>query len=113
MKQSIHESTRITCSTASLVDHIFTNLAEKISQSGVINIGISDHQLIFCSRKLARAKFNVHRQVKLRSFKKYSKERFEEALTTADFRNYEVFSDMDEALSDFLNKLMLNKVAPI
>ena len=51
LKQIIQEPTRTTCSTSSLIDHILTNCCEKISQSGIINIGLSDHQLIFCTRK--------------------------------------------------------------
>ena len=34
-----------TCSSSTLIHHILTNSKEKISQSGVIDIDISDHQL--------------------------------------------------------------------
>jgi hypothetical protein len=37
--------------TTSLIDHIVTNTPEKISDSGVIHTGISDHSLIFAIRK--------------------------------------------------------------
>ena len=43
----IKEPTRITCYTSSLLDHILTNSSEKISQKGLIDVGISDHQVIF------------------------------------------------------------------
>lgn len=33
---------------------------EKVSQSGVINIGLSDHMLVFCTRKVAKPKFDNH-----------------------------------------------------
>ena len=32
--------------TKSLLDHILTNSSEKVSQKGVLDVGISDHQLI-------------------------------------------------------------------
>ena len=37
--------------TSSLLDHILTNASWKISQKGVIDVGLSDHQLICCTRK--------------------------------------------------------------
>ena len=38
--------TRIICSSTSLIDHILANLPELISQEGVINVDLSDHQLV-------------------------------------------------------------------
>ena len=52
LTEIIKEPTRITCSTSTLPDHIFTNSSEKVSQKGVVDVGISDHQLIYCTRKL-------------------------------------------------------------
>ena len=42
--------------SSKLIDHILTNSREKISQSGVVDIGISCHQLIYMTRKLHRMK---------------------------------------------------------
>ena len=58
LKQFIREPTRITCDSSSLIDHILSNAVEKVSASGLIDIGISDHQLIFCTRKILRTKNN-------------------------------------------------------
>ena len=55
VKQLIIYPTRVTCNTSSLIDHILTNSSEKIFQSGIIDCGMSDHQLIFCTRKVKRA----------------------------------------------------------
>ena len=44
LKQLIRQQTHITCRSSSLLDHILTNASEKISQSGIIDIGLSDHQ---------------------------------------------------------------------
>ena len=60
LKQLITCPTRATCNTSSLIDHILTNSTKKIFQSGIIYCGMSDHQLIFCTRKVKRAKFNKH-----------------------------------------------------
>ena len=44
LKQLIKSPTHITCSSSSIIDHILTNACD----SGVIDIGISDHQMIYC-----------------------------------------------------------------
>ena len=47
LKQLIKHPTRITCHTSTLIDHIITNCQEKVTQSGVINTSLSNHQFIF------------------------------------------------------------------
>ena len=92
-------------STSSLTDHILTNSAKKIFQFGIIDCGMSDHQLIFCTRKVKQTKFNKH-NVFLRSFKRYTMNVFAEKLQKVNFSNYERFSCIDTAYTDFLHKLM-------
>ena len=69
LKEIIQEPTRVTSSTSSLLDHILTNSGWKISQKGVIDVGLSDHQLIYCTRKISRTKTNRHNQIRVRSLK--------------------------------------------
>ena len=115
LKQIIQSPTRITCSKSSLLDHILTNANEKISQSGVLDIGISDHQLIFCTRKLAKTKTGKTKYIYSRTMKKYTEELFKENLTNINFPNYKNFSDANSAYSDFLGKLtgVINDIAPM
>ena len=56
LKQLIQSPTRATCSTSILIDYILTSVPSRVSQKGVINVGVSDHQLIFCTRKVSRIK---------------------------------------------------------
>ena len=58
---------RITNNSLSLQDHILTNSADRISQFGIVNVGLSDHQLIYCTRKITRTRLNTHKYVKMRS----------------------------------------------
>ena len=53
LKQLITSPTRVTETTSSLLDHVLTNSCDRVSQSGVIDIGISDHQIIYCTRKIS------------------------------------------------------------
>ena len=52
-----------------IFDHILTNAGWKISQKGVINVGLSDHQLIDCTRKILKTKANMHNQIWVQSLK--------------------------------------------
>ena len=74
LKEIMEEPTRVTSSTSSLLDHILTNSGWKVSQKGVIDVGLSDHQSIYCTRKIVRAKTNVHNQIQVRSLKNYTQE---------------------------------------
>ena len=114
LKQLITCPTRVPCSTSSLIDHILTNSAEAIFQSGIIDCGMSDHQLIFCSRKVKRTKSNKHNNVFLRLLKHYTVNVFVEKLQKVNFSNYERLSCIDAAYTHFLNKLMklVNEIAP-
>ena len=88
LKQIIRSPTRITSNSISLIDHILTNASNMISGSGVIDIGISDHQLIYCTRKMIRSKYDIHKNIKCRSFKNYDATNFVDMLRLSDFPNY-------------------------
>ena len=51
LKRLIKCPTRVTCSTSTLIDHILASFTSRVSQKGVIDIGISNHQPIFSTHK--------------------------------------------------------------
>ena len=53
LKQLITEPTRITPSSSSLIDLIFTNQPDLVSFSDVSHVGISDHSLVYAFRKVS------------------------------------------------------------
>merc|ERR1712002_780136 len=83
--QLIEEPTRVTQNTITLIDHIHSNSTDKICQSGVIKSGISDHYIIYCTRKVVKGQINKHNTVKTRSMKNYSKESYVESLERHDW----------------------------
>ena len=115
LTEIIRDPTRITCSTSSLLDHIITNSLEKISQKGTIDVGLSDHQLIYCTRKVLWTKLNMHNQFQVQSLKKYSVEAYTNALRQIDFPNYDAFSNVNVAYTDLVKKISntIDSVAPI
>ena len=104
MKQLIKCPIRVTCNSSSTLDHVLASFPKRVSQSVVIDGGISDHQLIYCTRKTATIKSYCHKQITFRSLKNDSPEIYEEALRKLNFPNYELF---DEAMATMtLTKLM-------
>ena len=89
LEQIITKPTRITDQTATLIDHILTNSPDKVSQSGIIDLGLSDHDLIYstrktslpksliyCTRKTSLPKSHKHNEIFVCSLKRYSAEKF-------------------------------------
>ena len=62
LEQLLTLPTRVTKNSTSLLDHVLTNSADRVSQFGVIDMGLSDHQLIYCTRKITRIKLNISKQ---------------------------------------------------
>ena len=63
LHQLIKVPTRITCNSATIIDHILASYPERVTQQGIIDVGLSDHQLIFCTRKISRIKRGTHKQI--------------------------------------------------
>jgi hypothetical protein len=61
--QLINEPTRVTRTSATMIDLFFTNKPENILQSGVIHLGISDHSLIYAVRKFNSPKCREIKQL--------------------------------------------------
>ena len=114
LKQLIKVPTQLTSNTCTLIDYISTSSSEKVVQAGIIETSLSDHQLIFCIRKIKRAKPNKHNYLAFCSMKNFWTEIYEEALSKLKFPDYEIFSCVNEAYYDLTSKIfdVVNKVGP-
>ena len=88
LKQLIKCPNRVTCNNSSIHDHVLASFPDRVSEIGVIEVGISDHQLIYCTRKTARIKSYCHKKITFYSLKNYLPEIHEEALRKLSFPNY-------------------------
>ena len=95
--------------------YILVSLPNRVSQQGVIDVWLSDHQIIYCTRKIFRTKKGTHKEIRCRSLKNYSADIYEEALGRVDFPNYNNFENINDAYSNFIQKVMgvIDLVAPI
>ena len=115
LKQLIKSPTCVTCSTSTQIDHILAIFPSRVSQKGVTDIGISDHQLIFCTWTISHLKTGgIHKYLNFHSFKNYTVDSYKEGLKQLDFPNYETFDDINFTYSTFFQKIMtvIDKIAP-
>ncbi len=63
-------------STANILDHIICNREDKITESGVIETGLSDHYMIYCTKNHNRHNTGQLKTIKIRSIRNYSKETY-------------------------------------
>ena len=102
-------------STSSLINHIVTNTPEKISDSGVILTGISDHSLVFAIRKISVIKKQEH-TVQIRNMKNFNEEKFIAELSKQEWEYVYFFADDPNALWEIWKRIfseVLDKHAPL
>lgn len=70
LSQLIREPTRVTSLSKILIDLCITNSPEEVTKSGVIHLAISDHSVVFLTRK-AHYDRNDHRTIDTRQVKHF------------------------------------------
>ena len=104
LEQLVEEAARVTKSSATLIDHIYTNNKQQVSKVKVVELGISDHSAIFChwSIKLPKQNPTGHTTITCRLFKNFNETFFFFFLfdlSLLPFANVCDHSDPDEAFS--------------
>ena len=82
LEQLIKSLSQVTCIMPSLIDHILATLLGRVSKQGIIDVGLTDDQLIYCTKKFSRNEVGIHKDITLRSLKKYTVEAYREALSS-------------------------------
>ena len=97
LSQLITEPTRITQVSKSLIDLCITNFPEKVSNFEVVHVGISDHSLVFMTRK-ANYDRNAYesRTIEMRQFKNFQEDKFFNDLEQMPWRNVSSHSDPND-----------------
>lgn len=117
LKQLIDQPTRITKSSATLIDHIYTTNSDKVSNVQVHPESMSDHCPISLSLalKLKKQVRHEHKTISFRSFKFFNKENFLQDLALVPFSEVYNFNDPNQALTHWysLFRNVLDKHAPL
>ena len=113
--QLITQPTRVCETTQTTIDLILTSDRSRISSKGVIACGLSDHYMIFCTRKKLKQKAGCHKTVISRDLKNYSSEAFNLELESLDWSDELSGTQVEETWLGFKNKFsaILNDLAPL
>ena len=103
MRPCITLPTRITHNTATLIDHIYTNIPPNKTLAGTLTTDISDHfsNFIFITTKLRKSH---PKYVTYRPFNKTALAKFNEELIDTDFSEVYI-DDPSAAYSNFISKI--------
>ena len=102
LQQLITEPTRITQTSATCIDLIYTNCADKIVCSGVRHISISDHSMVFAYRKLSiNGTSRGHNVISYKNFRKFNKENFRNDIASQNWDQIYNSTDPNEMWSQW------------
>ena len=115
LKQLINSPTRVTRKSSTIIDHVLCNTSNKICNYGTIVVGLSDHFLVFCTRKVTRGQINKHNTVEIRCMKNYSIDTFVDKLSNADWSSVYNAQDANESWCSFKSTLLsvIDSLAPL
>lgn len=114
-EQLITTPTRVTHNSSSIIDHVITNCKEKVCQSGSLPLGLSDHDLVYCTRKIVRGQIGKHNTVRVRSLKNYSIEALCTKLVDTNWSRVLNCKDAEESWNAFKDIFtsVIDSMAPI
>ena len=104
----IDKPTRITETTATLLDHMYTNLSNNSVNSGILTFDISDHLPTFCT--LSKKPVYTHKKILLRDIKKFNKDCFLDNINSLALKtdaliscneNYSIENVMNQFINEF------------
>ena len=115
-KQLDGEPTRVTLETATLIDHIATTCARNIVKTGVHEVSLSDHFLVYCIRKFNGAVEKGHKRIKTRSIKHFKEDEFLSDVSDTCWEHFfQQTDDINKLVDDWstLFALIIEKHAPL
>ena len=75
-KQLIEDPPRVTLDSATVIDHVATTCPRNIMKSGVLEVSLSDHYMVYCDRKFNGAVEKGQKTIKTRKMKNFNEEAF-------------------------------------
>ncbi|MCG8048030.1 MAG: reverse transcriptase domain-containing protein, partial [Candidatus Thiodiazotropha endolucinida] len=116
LTQLIIQPTRITQTTSTIIDHVYTSHPENITESFVSNFSLSDHLPICFTRKVnSKPLKKEHTTISYRCFKEFNEGLFLNELTN-DLNTFSTnLSNVDDDFSKWFSLVLkhLNILAPI
>ena len=104
--QLVKSPTRITQTSTTLIDHIYIDNPDVITEVNVPELSISDHCPISCSRSI-KLPHQTHSYISFRSFKHFNKAAFFNDLNWSPFTEVLSCTDPDKALATWYNVCLI------
>ena len=113
--QLICDFTRIDSLSSTVIDLILVSDKSNISQSGVLDLCLSDHLVTYCTRKVSKSFFGSHNTVKMRTLKRYNKDDFQKSLLDTDWSSVLLCDNVSDAWDSFKSLFLaaVNNIAPV
>ncbi len=118
--QIIKFPTRVTRSSSSIIDHVYTSTTNFVKDELVSSLSISDHYPVSFTRILSKSKSiadkgHKHEYIQYRSFKNFDEIKFRNTLASVKFSIIESMHNPNDQIGHFYNILngILSKQAPI
>ena len=89
--QIIHNHTRVSLDSSTIIDLMLVSNYDKNSQSGVVDCCLSDHLMIFYTK----GTLGEHNTIDIRSLKNYSQDAFHQSLVGSDWSNVLISNEVD------------------
>ena len=100
LQQLITEPKRVTPTSSTLIDVIYTNFPDKIVCSGVCHISISDHRMVFAYRKLSINGVTLgHNTLTYRKFSQFNRTNFRNDIASQNWDEINNFSNPNDKWS--------------
>ena len=117
LKQMVTSPTRVSCTSSTLIDHIYTNSDSLLSKIWVPQTSISDHFPVCCTlcNKSIPQLNKGHKEITFRSFKKFEPLAFLHDLSQLPFSEIYQLTDPDAAIQKWYDLFLsvLNRHAPL
>ena len=111
----ILQPTRVTSSSATLIDNIFINSLETESFGGNITTSISDHFSQFCMIDILKKAKHVSVPLKQRTFRNFNDDEFINEIKKFNWNSLLLGKNLDDSFSTFYKSIekLLDEMAPI
>ena len=108
--QLITEPTRVTQYSRTLFDLCLTNSPDKISNSGVVNIGIGDHCAIFLTSKISHFRSFVHKTAEVRQLNNFNEDEFSRDLCMNEWNRVSMLNNPTDKMWNFWKHLLMSAI---
>ena len=105
-KRLIMEPTRVCNNSESAIDLILVTDHEKLCQSGVLSVDISNRLITYCTRKVNRAPVNRRNTFRMRCCKHFNKDKFIQNLDDIDWSDVFSCDNVNNAWNKFKSTLL-------